>query len=198
MRAQEPQGKATPLPGSDPVAQLSRLTRNKSYSFTLEPDSEAIAALRDDLGLLGLRKLRLTGQITPLDGADWELTARLGATVVQPCTATLAPVTTRLDEDILRRYVAEWSSPEAGSETEMSEEDDTREPLPKTLDLRDLLQEALSLSLPLYPRAKDADFDGLQAAAPGVVPLQDEDTKPFAGLAALRDQLSSNDDGDRD
>jgi hypothetical protein len=44
-----------------------------------------------------VRKLRFIGTLEPEGAQDWRLTADLGATVVQPCVVTLAPVTTRLE-----------------------------------------------------------------------------------------------------
>ena len=62
------------------------------------PDAAARGALAEELGLLDLRKLRLSGRITPDGDSGWRLDATLGATVVQPCVVTLQPVTTRIDE----------------------------------------------------------------------------------------------------
>lgn len=196
MRAQEPEDKPTPLPGSDPMVALARLPR-KSHSFALMPSAEELAAIAGDLSLLALRKVRLTGTLSPVAKNDWLMTAQLGATVVQPCTVTLAPVTTRIDEPVGRRYVDQWDTPEAGTETEMPD-DDSAEPLPPSLDLREVLHECLSLSLPLYPRAGGVGFEDVQTAEPGVTPMTDEDVKPFAGLAALRAQLTNKDEADGD
>jgi uncharacterized metal-binding protein YceD (DUF177 family) len=72
-------------------------------------------------------------------------------------------------------------------------EDDTVEPLEHDIDLNRVLIEALSLALPPWPRRDDAEMGQTTAAAEGTEPLTDEDTKPFAGLAGLRDKLK--DDG---
>jgi uncharacterized metal-binding protein YceD (DUF177 family) len=88
---------------------------------------------------------------------------------------------------VARRYLAEMPEPE-GDEVEMPE-DDTAEPLPATLDLFAVLSEALALALPQYPRAEDAELGEAVFAAPGVAPMTDEEAKPLAGLAALRDRL---------
>jgi uncharacterized metal-binding protein YceD (DUF177 family) len=114
---------------------------------------------------------------------------------VQPCVATLAPVTTRIDTDVTRLYLADWQEPE-GEEAEMPE-DDTTEALPDRVDLAAVMAEALALALPDYPRASDAEIGTTQFAAPGVTPMTDEDAKPLAGLAALRDRMREDgEDGD--
>ena len=127
------------------------------------------------------------------DGADWVLDAHLGATVVQPCVVTLDPVTTRIDETVMRRFSPEVDRPEdlPGDEMEMPE-DDTLEPLDHDIDLGRVLIEALSLALPPWPRRDDAELGQITAAAEGVEPLTDADTKPFAGLAGLRDKLKDD------
>ncbi len=159
----------------------------------LEPDAEARTAIAGALDLLALRKLRLEGRLIPEGRADWRLEARLGATVVQPCVATLAPVTTRIEADILRRYLADPPPPPTEEEVEMPE-DDSIEPLPATLDLGALLVEELALNLPLYPHADGTQPVEETFAEPGVEPMTEEDTKPFAGLAALRGKLDKGED----
>lgn len=162
----------------------ARLSPGKAHRFELAPEAEARAALAERLGLSGLRKLRFAGELSPERQADWVLTAHLGATVVQPCTVTLEPVTTRLDETVVRRYRAELAEPQ-GEEAEMPE-DETEERLPDVIDLDAVMEEALALALPLYPRAEGADLGAATFAAPGVAPLTDEDAHPMAALAKLK------------
>jgi len=170
-----------------PVA-LARQGRAAPHAVTLTPDAPARAAIAGDLGLIALKKLRFDVTLTPLGKTDWQLDATLGATVVQPCVATLVPVTTRLDGPVVRRYLAEMSEPSA-DEVEVPEDDST-EPLPKILDLAAVMIEALALALPDYPRAPDAPAQTtVLVAPPGAVPLTDDAAKPLAGLAALRDKL---------
>lgn len=170
---------------------LARLTRASPTTFAVEPDAATRAAIADTLDLRGLRKLRLTGALLPEGKADWRLEAKLGATAVQSCVVTLEPVTTRIDVDVLRSYRADMPDP-VGDELEMPE-DDTIEALPAALNLRDLMIEALALALPDYPRAEGVALGEAVFAPPGVAPLTDEDTRPLAGLAALRDKLAGGD-----
>lgn len=178
---------------SETHLRLAALARNVPFAFRLEPDANARALLARELDILGLKKLRFEGEVMPEGNSDWHLKARIGATVVQACVSTLAPVTTRIEEDVERRYVAAFDEPEGGIEVEMPE-DDSIEPLPVTLDLAGVMAEALALALPAYPRADGAESGDTQVAAPGVAPLTDEDVKPFAGLASLRDKLARDDD----
>lgn len=171
---------------------LARLPRNAETAFRLEPDAAERADMAEALKIDALRKLRFEGRLIPEGARDWRLEAHLGATVVQPCVVTLAPVTTRIDTDLTRRYLDDMPEPaEIDGEAEMPE-DDTTEALPTHLDLAEVMLEAVALALPDYPRAPDAELETRVFAAPGVAPMRDEDARPLAGLAALRDKLSGD------
>lgn len=174
------------MPDQDPRPfRLSDLTRRAPRAFRIEPDAARRAALAADLGIEEIRKLRFEGELVPEGRSDWRLDARLGATVVQACVVTLAPVVTRIDETVVRRYLADWSEPEPGSEIEMPE-DDTAEPLPTTIDPTEVMAEALALSLPAFPRAEGAELGEAVYTEPGAEPLTEEKVHPFAALARLR------------
>jgi uncharacterized metal-binding protein YceD (DUF177 family) len=169
---------------------VNDLSTKRPTRFEIAPDAEARTAISDQLGLTTLKKLRFAGEIAPAGARGWSLTATLGATVVQPCVVTLDPVTTRIDEEVERTFMpAEYfEEPEAGSETEIPEDTDV-EPLDSVVSAYDAMIESLSLALPQYPRADTAELGETVFAGDGVTPLKDEDTKPFAGLAGLRDKL---------
>lgn len=169
---------------------MSDLSSRHATTFDLQPDAAARAAFAEELKLLGLKKLRFDGEIAPAGARGWTLKAKLGATVVQPCVVTLDPVTTRIDEVVERVYMPEeyFEEQDAGSETEMPQ-DTSSEPLGSVISAQAAMIESLSLALPQYPRSTNAELGEAVFAEDGVTPLKDEDTKPFAGLAALRDQL---------
>ena len=141
--------------------------------------------------LIALRKMRLEGKLTPTGKNDWTLQARLGATVVQTCVVSLDPVSTRIEEPVDRLYtnaLPELADPDDAGEVE-SPEDDHIEPLPSQIDLASLATEALALAVPMYPRAEGAVLADANFTEPGKTAMRDEDTRPFAGLAGLKDQL---------
>lgn len=175
---------------------IADLPGRKPTRFVLSPDAATCDAIAARLELSDLRKLRLAGEIRPQGGRDWALVAQLGATVVQPCSVTLDPVTTRIEDSVERLYVADL--PEiAGQDIEMPD-DDRLEPLSDQIDLLALAEESLALAIPAYPRADGARLDAHVFAAPGVTPMTDDDAKPFAGLAQLRDRLRGTDPRDDD
>ena len=97
---------------------LADLATRKPTAFELTPTSDERQAIAAALNIVGVKKLRFVGELTPQGRKDWTLAADLGATVVQDCVVTLNPVTTRIDEPVTRSYVADIPEIEA-SEIEM-------------------------------------------------------------------------------
>lgn len=174
------------------LLRLSELANRRATTFDITVQGDALRAMARALDVTALRKLRLSGEITPRGKRDWALNATLGATAVQDCVVTLEPVSTRIDTKVTRVYLYEWDTP-TEEEVEMSADTDA-DPLPETLDLTALILEELRLALPAFPRAKGAELGEVVHTAPGQAPMRDEDAKPFAGLAGLRDALSQKDE----
>lgn len=181
----------SPKSPSDTAIRVTDLSQSAENGFSLRPDKDALEQIAAALDLSALRKLSFEGQISPLGRSDWQLTGRLGATVVQPCVVTLAPVTTRIDSDVTRQFVTDYVVPDE-PEAEMPE-DDTTEPLGQWIDPAAVMREALALMLPDYPRADDAELGQLVYTEPGQTPMTDDDAKPFAGLAGLKAKLKQED-----
>jgi uncharacterized metal-binding protein YceD (DUF177 family) len=182
-----------------PLAQLptsllrfADLPTRKPTTFDLTPTMDERKAIAQLLNIVALKKLRLTGELTPQGRTDWVLTAKLGATIVQSCVVSLDPVTTRIDEPLSRRYMAEVFEIDA-SEIEMPE-DDNIDLLPDSLDVAQVMIEALSLALPTYPRSETADLGQVNFSEPGTAPMTDEDAKPFAGLSSLKEALEKREE----
>jgi len=161
----------------------SDLAGRKPTRFALTPDADTRAAIARALGISAVTRATLKGEIRPQGRADFTLEAELDAEVVQPCVITLAPVTSQIRDNVVRRYLADWQEPEA-EESEVPE-DDSVEPLGDAIDVGAVLTEALALALPLYPRVAGAELGSFQYGAPGAEPLAEEKMRPFAGLSEL-------------
>ncbi len=183
---------------SPKVFRVADLSQAHATKFDLPLSAEDRATVAAELDATSIKKLTFSGQIAPLGKRGWRLNGKLGATVVQPCVVTLAPVTTRIDSEVVRTFVppAQLHTPTEGSETEIPE-DDSIEELGSEIDVYDVMIEALAIAIPDYPRAADAELDNISAIPEGAEPIKEEETKPFAGLAALRDKLSDP-DGQKD
>lgn len=175
---------------------VAKLSTQSPTEFNLRPGAEELAAITEELGLSGLRKLSFSGTVRADGPRDWRLDGQLGATVTQPCAVTLAPVTTRIDALVTRRYLADPSPIEPDSEEAEMPEDDTAEPLRSVIDPGAVMIEALSLELPMHPRAPGVELGETVHTEPGATPMRDEDTRPFAGLADLiAEKPADKDDG---
>lgn len=163
----------------------------KTLRFNFAPDEAARSQIAAALDLIDLPEFSFKGELAPMGRADVMLRADLSALVIQPCSVTLAPVRSRLADVTERRYAYDYAQPDA-DELEIPEDD--VEALPEIIDIAAIAIEALALALPLYPRARGAEFTEAAFAAPGVVPLQSADLKPFAGLAGLADKLKKPDE----
>ncbi len=173
---------ATPV-----LLRVKGLSGRKPTRFRFLPDINVRRAIAKDLNLIDLPILEMTGEIRPEGRGDFRLEARLKAHAIQACSVTLAPVPARVEETVLRRYLAEFEFP-SEDDVEMAE-DETTDPLPEVIDLSLVAAEALALALPLYPRAEGAALGAQVFAPPGAEPLTDEALKPFAGLASLAKAL---------
>ena len=165
------------IPYSHPL-RVNRLNPRQATDLDLTPDAAERAAIAADLGLIDLPNARLRARITATGADGWALTGQLTARVVQPCGVTLDPVATDIDEPVNRRWSPHLATPDA-DEAEIP--DDDTEPLGQTIDAGEVLTEALSLALPLYPRAPGAAL----ADAGEDTPAAQDTRRPFAGLASL-------------
>ncbi len=179
---------------SDTVIRLSDVTTDKIFSLTADADERS--AIAERLSILGVKKLSFKGKIAPDGALDWVLTADLGATVSQACVVTLEPVSTRIDEAVSRRYLHAMPEHDEGSETEMPD-DETAELAPIELNLATVMEEALALALPAWPRKDGIDAVEMTVTEPGTAPLTDADVKPFAALKSLKERMD-NTDGEND
>lgn len=152
--------------------------------FSATEQQEAAAALK----IPGVSKMRFQGRIAPLGSADWELNGTVGATVTQECVLTLAPVKTRLDEEVHRIFRRDMPGFEDGAVVELNM-DENEDQLGTEIDLYAIALEVIALALPPYPRAEGAALEKATFAGEGITPMSDEDAKPFASLAALKDKL---------
>lgn len=169
---------------------VADLSQNHSTPFELRVSKDVADKLAQQLGISALRKLSFVGEIYGFGKSDWELKAHLGATVVQPCVATLEPVTTRIEADIERRFLAEPPYPDEDEEEIEMPEDENADVLGNEINVSTVMEESLALNLPLYPRAADAEIAEKVFTEPGKKAMTNEDARPFAGLAGLRDKLA--------
>jgi len=185
----QPQPAVQPPPFQKPY-EVATLSRARTREFDLSPDSEEAVKIAAFLKIPQVSQLRFKGGISAEGDEDWRIDGRLTASVTQDCVVTLAPVDEKIDEKVVRIYVPEEEEAAILAEQDIDPDaDDEPSGFTDTIDPGQLAIEALSLALDPYPRSKDAELEEARFAAPGVEPLSDNDLKPFAGLAALKEKM---------
>ena len=177
----------------DSRLRLSEINQSKPFEFHLILSSDAVSELSRRLDLLNIKKVSLTGKLSPLSLNEWILKAELRATVRQKCVISFKPVQTIVNETINRTFCplalenAVKIDDDDGNSTVSF--DDTLQEFNDEIDLVDLIFEELTIILPLYPKFEGAELGSYTVTEPGVKPLNKENLKPFAQLSELKDKI---------
>jgi hypothetical protein len=152
--------------------------------FDIEAPAEARAEI---VRLAGLRELLALSAAFDLTrrGAGAHLVGRVKARVGQTCVVTLEPIENDIDESIDLVFAPTRSD---ARKTDSSDRkgggDDPPEALVGgKLDLGAVATEFLLLGIDPYPRRAGVEFAAIKA--------DDDSTRPFAGLEALKKRLGS-------
>jgi len=187
---------------SDGQVEFSRIVKMSALSqepqgYSAKANPAECEALTGRLDLLALTDFSVEAEVK-----KWRkgvrVTGTIKANVVQRCIVSLDPVPDQISEVFDRGFLPERDlvgDTKPGQEVEIeddSELGDLPDILGDTLDLGEIASEALSLALNPYPRVEGEEALDLQAAPPGESPINDDDIKPFASLAAYREKLEKD------
>ena len=170
---------------------VADLPGNRPLRVNITATGDDAARIAAALDALKVTKLRLDGEFEVDRKGNVTFEGTLGAPVAQPCVVTLEPVRTRIDEPLRRIFRAD-DTPPADHHQILADEDIDHDPLPDIIDLGVVATEALALALPPFPRAEGAELSVAQFTEPGQAPMTDDEARPFAGLAALKDKLQKD------
>lgn len=150
----------------------------------LAADDGERAAVVERLALRSLDRLEAHAVLSR-DGQKVRATGRLRASLEQSCVATGDAVPAHVDEPFELLFVPEPKAGRADEEVELGEGDlDTVFHDGSAIDLGDALIDTLVLALDPYPRSAGADAALKEAGV-----LTEEESSPFAALAALKEKL---------
>jgi hypothetical protein len=174
-----------PAPFQRPMA-VARLRRDIETPFRITAEPDELTALARYLDVDRINRLSLAGFLSPTGKVGWRVRGRLVAKLEQSCVVTLTPIRSRHDAEVERFYLPlSQISPEHEVLVSLDDED-LPDPFTDTIDPAQLAIESLALMINPYPRADGAELGQFIVTAPGVTPLSDEASQPFARLAALK------------
>lgn len=186
-----------PQPQQLPAPEFSRplapevLARHVGSPLTGEADPAERAALAARFSVPAVLGLSYVAHVSPWGRGGWRVQGTADALLEQVCVVSLEPVQSRVHEGFDRRFLPDAliEQPPPGSEIELGAEDaDAPEGLGETIDLGEIAAEAIALGIDPYPRRDGVSVGQLVVAPAGAEPLTDEAARPFARLAALRQQ----------
>ena len=174
-----------PAPFRRPMA-VADLRRDAETPLRIAAEPDELAELARYLDVDRIDRLTLAGFISPAEDGGWRVRGRLVAKLEQTCVISLTPLRSRHDAEIERLYLpADRIITE--SEVRVSHDDqDAPDPFTDSIDPAQFAVESLALMIDPYPRAGSAEMERRDFAAPGVTPLTDESSRPFAGLTVLK------------
>ena len=182
-----------PAPFRRPMA-VAELRRDAEIPLRIAAEPDELAELARYLDVIRIDRLTLAGFISPAEGGGWRVRGRLVAKLEQACVVSLAPVRSRRDAEIERLYLPADQFV-AEPEVQFSQDDqDAPDTFTDSIDPAQFAVESLALMIDPYPRAGSAELERRTFAAPGVTPLSDEASLPFAGLAALKPGSGKSED----
>ncbi len=175
----------SPMPFRRPMA-VTAMRRDVETSFRIAAEPAELAELARFLEVERIDRVTLAGFISPTDGDGWRVRGRLVAKLEQSCVVSLVPIRIRHDAEVERSYLpADQIAPEP--DMLFSHDDaDAPDPFIDSIDPARLAVDSLVLMIDPFPRAADAKLNRHTYGPPGITPLSDEASRPFAGLAALK------------
>jgi len=183
-----------PSAAESPVPFVAGLRRDAETPLRISAEPGELAELARYLGVDRIDRLTLAGFISPAREGGWRVRGRLVASLDQVCVVSLAPVRSRHDAEIERLYLpADKFVVEPDVEV-AHDDQDAPDPFTCNIDPAQLAVESLALMINPYPRAGSPELERRTFAAPGVTPLSDEASLPFAGLAALKPGSDKSED----
>lgn len=181
------------ISSQDPSAEFSRLVPldaigDEEVERRIEATAEERRALARRLSLLSLDRLSATLRLRrPDEGALVSVEGRFEAEVTQTCVVSLAPVRTKVAQDLSLLYslVASDEPVEAPVDIDIDLDDPPETVGPEGLDLGEAVVQQLAVSLDPYPRAAEARLERADWGRPDA-DEEDQGSSPFRVLETLK------------
>ena len=174
----------TPIDSTDLVISSKDLIKSRNHYINYVYSEEEKSKLTNTLDIGKVISLSFESTLSQNRNENYRFLASVSAIIVQNCIITLAPVKTKLNFTVERHYCVRNSvlNSKITIPNILKEE---VEYLEKTLDVNEVIFEALSLEIPDYPRRKNAQFKGISVTQNGLKPLEEPEDNPFSALKDL-------------
>ena len=167
----------------DSKIDMSVLETKNRIKFELFFSKKDTLELKKFLNLKSLKKLSMAGTIKATLFNQWDLKAKIGATIVQESVLSLKPVTSRIDKTIKRTIIKGRDEMVETNELYLNDSDFVE----NEIDIGAIFSESLALEIPTFPKKENEVFKSKTFAGEGIVPLTEEKLSPFSVLAKLQE-----------
>ena len=167
------------------VVPLKVLRQTTKFKFQHRSNSLELAELTQILNIEDLKLFSFQGYFVQLNRNDYILRASFNATVIQLCIISLNRLKTKIRHKIHQPYSAEKIINRT-KYISINYDSLEKEQIQSEINIGDIMLEALSLEIPLYPKKKNAKFDGLTITDSEIKPLDQTLNNPFIQLKELQ------------
>ena len=174
------------------VILLETLKRKRKVKFQHTSNSEELSAMTEMLRVEKLKAFIFNGHLIQSNKTTCTLEASFQATVMQNCIISLNPVKTVIHRKISQSYfITDQLSTlrEEGKKIQTISTDFNSadiDEISEEINIGNILFEALSFEIPLYPKKKGVIFEGITATKAGIGPLEQNRNSPFDALKKLK------------
>ena len=160
---------------------LRVLRQTRKFKFQHKSNLLELAKLTQILNIEELKVFSFQGQFIQVNKNDYILSASFNATLIQLCIISLRPIKTKINHKINQCYSAE-EKVNKSKYISIDHDSVEKEQIKSEINVGDIMLEALSLEIPLYPKKKNLRFKGLTITDSEIKPLDQSLNNPFFSL----------------
>ena len=161
------------------------LRQKRKFRFYHTSSNQELSDLSKFLEVEALKTFSFKGHFIESNENDYLLEASFKATVIQLCVVTLRPVKTNIDHKFNRLFSIVKQRTRA-KRLSITHDAIDQEQILNDVNIGDIMLEALTLEIPLYPKIKGVNFEGLTVTDAGSKPLEPVLNNPFSSLKKMK------------
>ena len=167
------------------IISLFELKRARKINFYHNCSAEELSELALMLQVEKIKFFSFKGQITLTNKTTAMLRGSFSTRLIQSCVISLSPVRTKIEKAVTLNYEISKFNKRQKS-VSVSPNFDEPEQIYEEVNIGDVMLEALSLEIPLYPKKEGINFTGITITDTGIKPLELTRNNPFVSLKGLK------------